>query len=400
MTSAQSHPPAVYLNAMGVICAAGHDAASLRDACSAPQASGVKPNATIWSGHELCLGSVDAELAALDVLPSEQRSRNNAMMLTALHGIRAEVDAAISQFGASRVGVCIGTSTSGVAESEHALPLWRRDGTLPDSFHISQQELGSAAVALAGLLGAAGPLSGISTACSSSTKALISAARWLRTGLCDAVIAGGVDTLCAFTVAGFSALEAVSAKRCNPLSANRNGINIGEGAALFLMTREAGVVRLAGWGESSDAHHISAPDPSGRGAQLAMRDALATAGLTANVIDYINLHGTATLQNDAMESHAVSAVFGAATPVSSTKPLTGHTLGAAGAIEAAICWAALHGNRASLLPGHHWDGVVDPSLAALTIARPGSRLGRPLSYILSNSFAFGGSNASLVFGVG
>lgn len=393
-------PAIIHLNAMGVICAAATDAAGLRRAVAAIEPCGVASNDRVWPGHALHLGAVETPLADVAVLPPPQRSRNNAMLLTALAPMRAEVDAAIARHGAHRVGVCLGTSTSGIAESEQALPSWRRDGVLPPMFHIAQQELGSPAVALAQLLGVGGPVSVVSTACSSGAKAMISAARWLRMGVCDVVIAGGVDTLCAFTVAGFSALEAVAPGRCNPLSANRRGINVGEGAALFLMSTQAGPVRLAGWGESSDAHHISSPEPTGRGAQAAMRAALDRAGLHASDIDYINLHGTATPQNDAMESIAVHAVFGDACAVSSTKPLTGHALGAAGAIEAAICWAALCDNVDGVLPAHHWDGVVDPALPALTIATPGSRLGRPLRHALSNSFAFGGSNASLIFGAG
>jgi 3-oxoacyl-[acyl-carrier-protein] synthase-1 len=237
----------------------------------------------------------------------------------------------------------------------------------------------------------------ISTACSSGAKALAAGARLLRAGLADAVIAGGADALSGFTIAGFSALESVSAERCNPLSANRRGINIGEGAALFVMSREPGPVRLAGWGETSDAHHMSAPEPTGRGAIDAMRQALARAGLAPNTIDYINLHGTATPHNDAMESLAVAEIFGLQVPVSSTKPLTGHALAAAGAIEAALAWHALVDNPGGRLPPHWWDGARDPALAPLRIAQPGETLGRPLRHVLSNSFAFGGSNASLVF---
>jgi 3-oxoacyl-[acyl-carrier-protein] synthase-1 len=213
------------------------------------------------------------------------------------------------------------------------------------------------------------------------------------------VITGGIDSLCAFTVAGFLSLESVSATQCNPLSANRNGINIGEGAALFLMSREPAAVSLRGWGESSDAHHMSAPDPSGKGASIAINRALARAGITPAQIDYINLHGTATVQNDAMESRAVHALFGNATATSSTKPFTGHALGAAGAIEAALCWLAMQDdNPEGILPPHLWDGVADPALPGLHTVEVGARLGRPVRWSLSNSFAFGGANAALVFG--
>jgi 3-oxoacyl-[acyl-carrier-protein] synthase-1 len=235
----------------------------------------------------------------------------------------------------------------------------------------------------------------VSTACSSSAKSLATAARWLEAGFVDAVLTGGGDSLCRFTIAGFSALESVADARCNPLSRNRCGINIGEAAALFLMTREETPVRLAGWGETSDAHHMSAPEPSGRGAADAMRVALARAGLSPADVDYVNLHGTATPQNDAMESRAVASVLGLDAPVSSTKPLTGHTLGAAGALEAAIAWLTLTGTGE--LPPHWWDGERDPELPAVRLVAPGERAARPPRVVLSNSFAFGGSNASLAF---
>jgi 3-oxoacyl-[acyl-carrier-protein] synthase-1 len=270
------------------------------------------------------------------------------------------------------------------------------EGRWPESYDYAQQEMGNSAAFLAGELGTSGPSYCISTACSSGAKALASGARLLRAGLADAVVAGGVDALSRFTIAGFSALESVSAERCNPLSAHRKGINIGEGAALFLMSREAGPVRLAGWGESSDAHHMSAPEPTGRGALAAMTQALARAQAAADTIDYVNLHGTATPHNDAMESLAVAQLLGLEVAVSSTKPLTGHTLAAAGAIEAAVAWHTLVDNPSGRLAPHWWDGVTDPQLPPLRIAQPGESLGHRPRHVLSNSFAFGGSNASLV----
>ncbi|MBC7664818.1 MAG: beta-ketoacyl-[acyl-carrier-protein] synthase II, partial [Caulobacter sp.] len=249
----------------------------------------------------------------------------------------------------------------------------------------------------AGPLGTPGPAFAISTACSAGVKAIATGARLLRAGAVDAAVAGGGDALTGSTTAGSSALDAVSAERCNPLSANRRGINIGEGAALFLMGRDEGPVRLSGWGESADAHHMSAPEPAGRGAAEAMQRALARAGVVAADVDYVNLHGTATEQNDAMESLAVQRVLGGDVAVSSTKPLTGHTLAAAGALEAAFAWHTLVGNPTGRLPVHWWDGVADPALPALRAVAPGTALGRPVCHVLSNSFAFGGSNAALLF---
>jgi len=221
----------------------------------------------------LALGSITLAESGLPLvmhLPLRDQSRNNRLALAALERIRPETDAAIARFGAHRVGIIIGTSTSGIAEGEAAFAHAAQHGSFPAHFHYGQQELGSVAAALPQTLGVSGPAYVHSSACASSAKAMASAARLLNMGLCDAVISGGVDSLCGFTIAGFSALESVSASRCNPLSANRNGINIGEGAALFLMSRQEATVSLRGWGESSDAHHISAPDPSGTGARLAI----------------------------------------------------------------------------------------------------------------------------------
>ncbi len=295
------------------------------------------------------------------------------------------------------MAVVLGVSTAGLDEGVTAVRQVHAGFGWPAGYDYALQEMGNAAQCVAQQLGTSGPAYVISTACSSGAKAIATGARLLRSGLADAVVAGGGDALSGFTIAGFSALDAVSAERCNPLSANRKGINIGEGAALFLMGRDEGPVRLAGWGESADAHHMSAPEPGGRGAAEAMQRALARAGVAAADIDYVNLHGTATGQNDAMESLAVHRVLGPDVAVSSTKPLTGHALAAAGAIEAAFAWHTLVDNPAGRLPVHWWDGVVDPALPALRVVAPGAALGRPVRHVLSNSFAFGGSNAALLF---
>jgi 3-oxoacyl-[acyl-carrier-protein] synthase-1 len=390
-----------FLNECGLICALGDDAAAVARRLLDEQAGGLTLSDACSPGRPLPLGQVAAMLPGVGHLPLAQRSRNNQLALVALAQIRTAVDAAIERHGAARVGVVVGTSTSGIAQTEQALRALRADDALPAGFHYAQQEMGSVAAMLAQELGVAGPAYVHSSACSSGAKALASAARLLKMGLCDAVVTGGVDTLCEFTVAGFSALESVSAARCNPLSMNRNGINLGEGAALFLMSRERAAVALCGWGESSDGHHMSAPDPAGGGARRAICEALARAGVKPGAIDYINLHGTATVQNDAMEAQVIHELFGPEVAVSSTKPLTGHALGAAGAIEAALCWLAMQDdNDDGKLPAHLWDGVQDPRLPVLNVAVPGARLGRPLRWALSNSFAFGGSNAALVLGRG
>ena len=392
--------PPVYLNELGIVCALGSGQQAVAETLFADAAHGVTVTDYYTPGRPLPLGAVQVELPDMGDCDLPFRSRNNALLRVAFAQIREATVAAIQRHGADRVAVVIGTSTSGIGEPERAMPNRLALGQWPADFHYGQLEMGAPSRFIARESGARGPAWTISTACSSSAKALASAVRLLRAGIVDAVIAGGADSLCAFTIGGFSALESVSAHRCNPFSRHRDGINIGEGAALFLLTREPGAVRLAGWGESSDAHHMSAPDPTGAGAIAAIEQALARGGIAADAVDYVNLHGTATPQNDAMESRAVSAALGSGVPVSSTKPLTGHTLGAAGAIEAGLCWLAMARNPDHRLPPHWWDGAADPDLPALDFVTPGRRAAAPLRYALSHSFAFGGSNAVLLLGAG
>lgn len=389
---------AVYLQAMGLSCSLGDDEASVRSRLFAPAMAALPVSDCYTPGRALPLGRAAVEPPSLAAdLPSALASRTNALVAQTLPALRAAVESACARFGPNRVAVVLGSSTAGVLEGEAAARRHLVDGDWPAGYHYGQQEMVSPARFTAHALGLAGPAYAISTACSSGAKALASGARLLRAGLADAVVCGGADALCGLTVNGFSALESVSAKPCNPLSKNREGINLGEGAALFLLTREPGPVRLAGWGETSDAHHMSAPDPTGRGAADAMRLTLQRAGVEASVVDYINLHGTATPHNDAMESRAVADLFGLDVPVSSTKPLTGHTLAAAGALEAAFAWLTLVDNPTRALPPHWWDGERDESLAAVRLVAPGERAARQPRFVLSNSFAFGGSNATLLF---
>ncbi|QNP49323.1 beta-ketoacyl-ACP synthase [Diaphorobacter aerolatus] len=402
MTTTNARPH-VFLNAVSAISALGATGDDLRARLFADvDPMTLRVTDQYSPGRPLHLGCVPGNvvLPALDFAAPVHRSRNNALAWAAMLPLRSQVDDLIARFGKNRVALIVGTSTGGLDEGAHAADVYRRTGQFPEGFDYRMQELGDVAAFLARGIGIAGPAHSISTACSSGAKALASAARMLASGMVDAVVAGGVDALSAFTVAGFSALDAVSSERCNPLSANRHGINLGEAAAFFVMTRETGPVRLAGWGESQDAHHMSAPDPTGRGAISAMQQALDRARMTAAQVDYINLHGTATPHNDAMESLAVNTLFGDACAVSSTKPLTGHSLAAAGALEAAICWHVLYDNPDGKLPAHWWDGATDDTIARLQIAPPKAGLGRPAKAVLSNSFAFGGSNCALLFAAG
>ncbi|MBM6444035.1 beta-ketoacyl-[acyl-carrier-protein] synthase family protein [Pseudomonas sp. MIL9] len=392
-----------YLNALGVICALGRDKQEVARNLFAGDCSGMRSEAGWVPERSLPVGAVAGELAAIPPELIRQRSRNNQLLLEAALQIRPDIDRAIQTYGRDRIGIVLGTSTSGIDEASQGLAHYIRDQQFPADYDYQQQELGAPANFLADWLQVSGPAYVISTACTSSARALMSAQRLLDLGVCDVVLCGGVDTLCKLTLNGFSALEAVSGQRCNPFSRHRNGINIGEAAVLFLMSKQPGdgqPIALLGSGASSDAHHISAPEPSGRGAQEAMRKALNRAGLQPQQIGYLNLHGTATPHNDAMESHAVAAVFPEGVPCSSTKPMTGHTLGAAGALEAAFCWLSLStGNREHALPPHIWDGQADPELPALNWVTPATRLSSiGPRYLMSNSFAFGGNNVSLIIG--
>lgn len=397
------HCPPVFLNAASVWSALGLDAATLRGNLF----SATDPHTLTWTdryspGRTLPLGCLpnDAALPDLAFAPPHQRSRNNALAWGTMQALRGSVNQAIDRWGAVRVALVVGTSTGGIEEGEAAARYLVREGQFPSGFSYPVQELGNVADFLAQHLGIRGPAHTVSTACSSGAKALASAARVLQAGMADVVVAGGVDALGRFTVDGFSALEAVSAERCNPLSVHRKGINLGEAAVFFVVSREPGPVRLTGWGESQDAHHMSAPDPTGQGAVAAMQQALARAGMQPVGVDYVNLHGTATPHNDAMESRAVQAVFGSVlngVAVSSTKPLTGHALAAAGALEAAIAWHVLQDNSQGVLPVHWWDGAADLAMPTLAAVAPGMQLGRAARAVMSNSFAFGGSNSTLLF---
>ena len=385
-----------FLNDVGVVCALGSGRAAVAARALAGQ-SGIDATSDFANGALIPLGVVRDALPSLEAYAVEVRSRNNQLALIAAAQIQDAVVRVVDRYGAHRVAIVVGTSTSGIGESENAIRAYVQTGALPPSFSLGQQELGSLSAFLAMYFGVTGPAYVHSSACASSAKAMASAARLIRNGLADAVITGGVDSLCGFTVAGFASLNLVSHHRCNPFSRNRDGINIGEGAALFLMTRDPSTVRLAGWGESSDGHHFSAPDPSGRGAAIAIEAALASAHVSARDVEYVNLHATGSKANDEMEGLVISTLLGNEIPTSGTKQLTGHTLGAAGALEAAICWFAMDdANRGGALPPHLWDGDADPLIPPIRKVAINESLGHPARVTLSTSFAFGGANAALV----
>jgi 3-oxoacyl-[acyl-carrier-protein] synthase-1 len=337
---------------------------------------------------------LDGALAGFDC----RNNRLAALTLTQ-DGFSAAVAAAAERYGAHRIGVFLGTSTSGILETEIAYG--RRDpatGALPRDFDYARtHNTYSLADFVQSRLRLAGPAMVASSACATTAKVFANAARMIAAGFCDAAIVGGADTLCATTLHGFNSLSVLSPEPCRPFDAERSGISIGEGAAFALLEKPAAddggdAVVLLGVGESSDAHHMSSPHPEGIGARLAMERALAAAGLAAADIDHINLHGTATAAGDAAEDRAVTDLFGARPPCSSTKGFTGHTLGASGIIEAVIASLCI---RHGVLPGSPHTRTIDPAFKShyVTVSRTAQ-----VDRVMSNSFGFGGANCSLVLG--
>jgi 3-oxoacyl-[acyl-carrier-protein] synthase-1 len=352
-------------------------------------------------GFESChlqtwIGEVAALNEALPAAWSDWDCRNNRLAEAGLQqdGFAEAVAAARQRYGAARIGVFVGTSTAGVRQTELAYGA-RRDGALPDWFrHRTTQNVYSVADFVRQRLLLDGHCIAISTACSSSAKVFAAASRAISTGLCDAAVVGGVDSLCLTTLYGFNALQLLSTERCRPADMRRKGLSIGEAAGFALLEPDCGqdAPLLQGYGESSDAHHMSTPDPDGRGAAASMQAALQRAGAAPDSIGYINLHGTGTQANDLAEDKAVCALFGRDTPCSSTKGWTGHTLGAAGIVEAVLALLCL---RDGFLPRSLNTRDKDPQIegAILLQSRQSS-----LRRIISNSFGFGGSNCSLVLG--
>ena len=389
-----------HLAALGLVTALGSGKEAVAKGLFAGDASGLVLEESWLPEGPARVGRVPAQLETLPSRFAADDSRNTRLLLAALAEIRPEVDREISLHGRHRVGVVLGTSTSGIEASERAVAHALKHKSFPPEFHYQQQEIGRLAPFLAEYLGLTAPAITVSTACTSSGKALVTARNLLRMGLCDAVITGGSDSLCKLTINGFASLESATATLCNPMSQNRCGINVGEAAVLFILRREPSDLALLGAGASSDAYHISSPEPTGLGAEAAMRAALADASLKPDAgIDYLNLHATATPKNDEMESLATARVFPEGVPCSGTKPLTGHTLGASAALELAFCWLTLHPtwNPDRLLPPHCWDGEADPLLPQLALTTDTSRL-QGLGICMSNAFAFGGNNLSLLIG--
>ena len=348
---------------------------------------------TTWTGE---VDGVDAVMLPRALAGFDCRNHRLAWLGLQHDGFIDAVATARRRWGARRVGVFLGTSTSGLLQTELAYRRREPDGALPADFvYASTQNTYALAAFVVRALQLEGPSWVVSTACSSSAKVFGSAARMIAAGLIDAAVVGGVDSLCLTTLYGFNSLELLAGEICRPWDAARNGLSIGEAAAYALLERDPDAEPqgwLLGVGESNDGHHMSTPHPEGAGAIAAMRAALADAGVPADAIDYINLHGTATPSNDAAEDRAVRAVFGTGTPCSSTKGATGHTLGAAGGVEAVIALLAL---QSGLVPAGLNVQHRDPDLQLDYVVE---NRRATLRRVLSNSFGFGGSNASLIFG--
>ena len=363
------------------------------------QRSGLRPNdfgdrpLACWIGRVpgLETSSLPADYAQWDC-------RNNRLAWVGLHqdDFVARVNAARQRYGATRIALLLGTSTASIGATEEGYRRLEGDNRLPADLHRTTIHTPHSLTAFVGAaLDIGGPSLTISTACSSSAKVFASAQRLIRLGIVDAAVVGGVDSLCDSVLFGFNALELVSPEPCRPFDAERRGISIGEAAGFALLERidadTTTSLRLLGCGESSDAHHMSTPDPLGAGAELALHDVLDRAGMDVSQIDYINLHGTASQKNDAMEAALVARRFPTSTRVSSTKGLTGHTLGAAGIVEAVITLLSL---REGFVPGNAGTLTPDPACTAHFAWRNETR---PVQIALSHSFGFGGSNACLAF---
>ena len=385
------------VSAFTATSALGHGLAAQARAL-AGEVSGLRPNDISSAPLPCWIGRVhgveDAPLPA-DLAGWECRNNRLAWLGLGQDGFLARVEAARTRYGAHRIALMLGTSTASIGATEEGYRRLDADGRLPADLRrpgIHAPHSLSAFVAEA--LGLQGPCLTVSTACSSSAKVFANAERLIRLGLADAAVVGGVDTLCDSVLFGFNALELVSPEPCRPFDVARRGISIGEAAGFALLERADAAPdapQLLGYGESTDAHHMSTPHPEGLGAELALRDALARAGLDAGRVDYINLHGTASLKNDEVEAALVGRAFGERTRASSTKGLTGHTLGAAGILEAVLTLLAL---RDGVVPGNAGTLVPDPACGP-SFAWHTER--RELHVALSNSFGFGGNNACLAF---
>jgi len=382
-----------YLNATGMAHFAASPLTPLLDPGGLDR-GGLVPHPA-WLGLPGNWGRVSVEVAALPAPLRFQRSRSTELLVHTLDPIKQQIRAACERYGAERVGIVLGSSTGGIDATEHAVRALARTGQMPSDFVFEEAHVFSALIRVAqASCGARGPAFVVSTACSSSGKALGAAQRLILAGACDAVLTGGVDSLSELTLRGFAGLSILSPTTCKPFDGARDGISLGEGASLLLLERDStSQYVLTGVGEAGDAYHPTAPHPDGLGAELALRACLELSDLSAEQVDYVNAHGTGTLQNDQVEATVIDRVLGPNVPFSSTKDRTGHQLGTAGATEAIISLMALmHG----ALPHNRLPDVVDGALRRQPLTRQSTKGSeRAPAVALSNSFAFGGSNVTV-----
>ena len=389
----------IYLSAPALVCCAGLNADELYKACL----DGNQNNFVMrdYGSKKIPEGRINGDLPEVDLRNSGAPSfvcdaRIIRIINAALVQLAPVVEKAKARYGREKIGVCLGSCDNGSEASFFAHNEFLKNGAFPDNYNLDFQSASFPADFISRVFGVTGPVFTIATACASGASAIARGAELIRSGVCDAVIAGGADIVSDTVFTGFNVLEAVSSELSNPFSKNRKGINLGEAAAFFLLEAEKNSnIELLGMGESSDAYHMTAPGEDGAGPAKAMKAALADAGVSADKIGYINLHGTGTALNDKAESLALKTVFENPPPSSSTKPITGHTLGAAGAIEAAICWMVLNEQRG--LPVHCWDGEADEEAHFFPVEKNNADGVYALpSICMTNNFAFGGCNVSLI----
>ena len=401
----------LYINDFSFHCILGGDKSAVFDKLT----KGVRGDFTQYDVAGVMRPAATIDPESLPAVADKKfDNRVNRLSQAALAGVEKTIRKAIEKFGTSRVGIFLGSCDNGSEASVSALRCFKETGSFPKGYVLDYQRADFPALFIAERFGITGMVSVHSTACASSASAFVSARNNLYAGNCDVAIVGGVDIASLSVILGFASLEAMSDRPTNPFSANRSGLTLGDAAVFFVVTREPCAelcapeceqLKVVGFGESADADHITAPRADGEGAYQAMKASLKDAGLSASDIDYVNLHGTGTSLNDAMESRAVNRIFGevnhADVPASSTKALTGHTLGAAGALELAFCCLALkscspqNNENDCMLPAHLFDGVLDPELAPVHLVKP-LESAKNLKYCMSNSFAFGGCNVSLI----
>lgn len=401
----------IYLSRPGVISAAGDSVEAVWSSAIHADNSCIKP-IQITSGDVVPVARICDQP---DVSPTKARFKTHCIRLeyAALRHIESAIEAAKARYRPERIAVCVGTCDNGSETSLWGHKHFFENGAFPNEYTLEMQSADYVATFIKEEYGITGPAVSFATACTSSASAIIRAASLIKSGLADACIAGGVDVASETVLLGFLALEAISPEPTNPFSKNRKGITLGDGAAFFVLSKEPlekgqPKIVLKGYAESSDAHHLTAPDESGAGAVKAMTGALQAARLLPQDIGYLSLHGTGTVLNDKMESSATAQVFGADVLCSGTKSVTGHTLGASGALALSLCYKALVENYQKetwVLPAQAWDGIRDETLPALNFVcaeQNGAALqksAKMLHNCMANSFGFGGANASLIVGL-